>query len=112
MDKTLYAALNISDFTPWVVNDKDQYGYLPGLVNGKITTWINFFIGFSVIVAIVMIIIAGYTYITAAGDADKIEKGTKMITAAVVGLVIVFVAALLVKYILGVVSPEATIAPV
>ncbi len=98
-------ALKISDFTPWVTEQGNgQYNGVDTLVKGKVTEWINFFIGFSVIVAVIMIIVAGYTFITAAGDADKIEKGKKMITAAVIGMVIVFIAALLVKYVLGVVS--------
>lgn len=77
-----------------------QFTSPEALVNGKVTTAINFFVGFSALVAVIMIIVAGYTFITAAGDPDKIDKAGKTITAAVVGLVIVFIARILVEFVI------------
>ncbi len=62
---------------------------------------LNFVIGFSAIVAVIMIIYGGYTYIMSGGDSEKISKGGKMITAAVVGMVIVFLAKLIITFILN-----------
>ena len=76
------------------------------LINGKIITAINFFVVFSAVVAVIMLVIAGYTFITSAGDADKIEKATKTISAAIIGMIVVFVAKLLVQYVLGVISGQ------
>lgn len=110
MNNVQTLALNITNLTPWTI-DTSQYTDPDTLMAGKVTTWINFFIAFAAVVAVIMIVVAGYKFITAAGDPDKIEGGKKMITAAVVGLIIVFVAALIVKYILGVISPEVMMAP-
>jgi hypothetical protein len=53
------------------------------------------------IIAVVMIVVSGYTLITASGNPEKIQTGTKTLTGAVIGLVIVFIAYLLVAFITG-----------
>ena len=60
----------------------------------------NTFIGLSALVAVAMIIYSGYLFITSAGDAEKIEKGRKGLTAAIVGMFIVFIAKALVLFLL------------
>jgi hypothetical protein len=61
---------------------------------------LNYAIGFSVFVAIAMIVFSGYLFITAAGDPDKIQKGSSSLTAAVVGLIVVFLARTIILFIL------------
>jgi type IV secretory pathway VirB2 component (pilin) len=62
---------------------------------------INLIVLFSSVIAVVMIIISGYTLITSTGDPEKIEQGQKTLTAAIVGLLIVWVAGLVIKTILS-----------
>jgi type IV secretory pathway VirB2 component (pilin) len=86
------------------------YTFEPPLVRGDLSTvegvfnfiisLLNFAVGFSALVAVIMIIVSGYLFITAAGDPDKIQKGTNALTAAVVGLLIVFLARTLVVFLL------------
>lgn len=66
----------------------------------KVTQGFNLAIGLSALAAVVMIVFAGYMFITASGDPEKIEKGQNAITAAVVGMAIVFLAKVLVVFIL------------
>ncbi|HNW23246.1 MAG TPA: hypothetical protein PKH06_00585 [Candidatus Dojkabacteria bacterium] len=66
-----------------------------------IGTVLDFVIGFSAIVAVIMIIYGGYNFIMSGGDSEKISKGGKAITAAVVGLAIVFLAKLIITFILN-----------
>ena len=94
MDKL---AANISGLSPIPLGD---YSNLDTLVGGKVADIINWATGFAALVAVIFLVVAGYTYITAAGDADKIEKAGKTITAAIVGLVIVFIARILVELVL------------
>jgi uncharacterized membrane protein YjgN (DUF898 family) len=103
MDRIL-AAVDISKFTTWVNNS--AYGDKDVLINGKIITAINFFVVFSAVVAVIMLVVAGYMFITSAGDADKVEKATKTVSAAIIGMVIVFVAKILVQYVLSVISGQ------
>jgi hypothetical protein len=73
---------------------------LEGLVDTKIAVAINFFIGFSAIVAVMLLVVSGYMFMTAAGDPEKIEKAQKGVTAAIIGMVIVFLAKILVEFVL------------
>lgn len=61
---------------------------------------LNYAIGLSILLAIIALIISGFKYIFAMGDEDKIQSATKSLMFALIGLVIVFVAPLLVKFVL------------
>jgi nitric oxide reductase large subunit len=62
---------------------------------------INMVILLAALVSVVVLIAAGYSYITAAGDEQKIKKATDTLTYAIVGLVICFVSVILVQFVLG-----------
>lgn len=61
---------------------------------------INYAIGLAALICVVMLIVAGYSYITAGGDSDKVEKATKTLTNAIIGLVICLIAVILVQFVL------------
>jgi len=71
---------------------------LEDLMKGRVSTAINFFVLFSVLIAVALIVASGYMFITSAGDAEKIQKAQKALTAAIVGMVIVFLARLIVGF--------------
>jgi hypothetical protein len=50
-------------------------------------------------VAVAILVVAGYLFITSGGDPEKVEKAQKAITAAIVGLVIVFIARAIVFFV-------------
>ena len=52
---------------------------------GKIVGWVLMFV---IVVAAVMIIWAGFNFITASGDAEKAKKARNMLTYALLGVVI------------------------
>jgi hypothetical protein len=60
----------------------------------------------SSIVAIVMIIVSGYTLITSTGNPDKVKQGQDTLTAALIGLVIVWIAGLIIKSILSILGVQ------
>jgi type IV secretory pathway VirB2 component (pilin) len=60
---------------------------------------INFAISVSVVLAVVALIVAGFKYILAMGDEKKTEDATKSLIYAIVGLVIVFIAPLIVNFL-------------
>jgi hypothetical protein len=62
---------------------------------------INMAILLAALVCVVILIAAGYSYITAAGDEVKIEKAGKTLTYAIVGLVICFISVILVEFVLN-----------
>lgn len=61
---------------------------------------INLAIFLAALVCVVVLIASGYSYITASGDEQKIEKATKTLTYAIVGLVICFISVILVEFVL------------
>lgn len=75
-------------------------GYGDNLV-GWIVTMLQYLIALAGIVAAAVLIINGFMYITASGDEGKIQKATKGITYAIIGLVIAAIAFLIVNFVVG-----------
>lgn len=80
--------------------------YLPdGGVQTNLLDWIggviNIAVGLAALVCVGILIYSGYLYITAAGDEKKVSTATKSLTYAIVGLVICFIAVILVKFVLN-----------
>ncbi|MBP6976243.1 hypothetical protein KBB42_01460 [Candidatus Dojkabacteria bacterium] len=92
--------LSIGEVDIPVPSFKFNFTTVEGIVQ-FIGTVLDFVIGFSAIVAVIMIIYGGYNFIMSGGDSEKISKGGKAITAAVVGLAIVFLAKLIITFILN-----------
>jgi hypothetical protein len=77
-----------------------------------LATWLpqvlNLAIGLAALVCVAVLIGSGYMYITAAGDETKVEKATKSLTYAIIGLVICFISVILVEFVLkNVLAPGA-----
>lgn len=69
-------------------------------MNNVVKPLLNYIVGFSVVVAVALIIASAYTLITSGGDPERISKGQKGIVAALIGMVIVFIARILVIFLL------------
>lgn len=81
---------------------------LETLMKGRVATAINTFVFLSVLVAVALIVAAGYMFITSAGDPEKVDKARKALTAAIVGMVIVFTARLIVGFVVDVLEDNVT----
>ncbi len=66
-----------------------------------IVTVAQMILGLSGSIALLMFVIGGIIYLTSGGNPSKVQKGTKMITGAVIGLLIIFSAGVIVKFLLG-----------
>ncbi len=66
-----------------------------------IATIIRVFLGFLGVTAIVIIIYGGYTWMTAAGNPEKIERAKKILINAAIGLLIILLAFAITQFILG-----------
>lgn len=75
-------------------------GDIDDLMEGKVVSIINLIINISGLVAVIMIIIGGYTMITSGGNSEKVASGQKTLTAAIIGLVIVLLARVLIYFVL------------
>jgi hypothetical protein len=69
-------------------------------INKLIIDALNLLIGATAVICVAVLIFSGIMYITASGDEAKVEKATKSLTYAIVGLVIAFIAVLVVQFVL------------
>lgn len=69
-------------------------------VNNLITTIINIFSVVVGIIAVIMIIYGGFRYITSGGDSGNIGNAKNTIVFAIVGLIIVALAQIIVRFVL------------
>ena len=90
--------VNLSQFTQGLLVDWGAIN-LETVISQSGVPLINFFIYFSAFIAIVMLVVGGYFFITSSGEPEKIEKAQKAITAAIIGLIIVFIARAIVFFI-------------
>ena len=76
---------------------------VPDLINENISivelvlTWINWALGFLVLIAVIILIYAGVLYISP--NTDKKEKANKLIVNPIIGIVIIFLSYTIVNFI-------------
>ncbi len=70
-------------------------------VNGLIADVINIFSIVVGVVAVIMIIVGGFQYITSAGDSNKVGNAKNTILYAIIGLVIVALSQFIVRFVLN-----------
>lgn len=74
----------------------EQVGSKIGLGNADLkTTVINIIrwvLGIMTLIAVALIIYAGFVWLTAAGNEDNVDKAKKIISAAVIGLIVILLA--------------------
>lgn len=59
----------------------------------------NLIMSLSALIAVAMLVKAGIGYVISAGDETKVEKAQKEIIYSIVGLVLVFIAPLIIKFV-------------
>ena len=64
----------------------------------KIVQWVLGFLG---LVAVIMILIGGFQWMTAGGNEEKVASAKKIISAAVIGLIVVLLAWAIVIFVVG-----------
>lgn len=72
-----------------------------GSLRALILRMVNYFLTFLGVLAVIMIIYGGVTYVTAAGKDEAVGNAKKIIMYALVGLIIVLLSFALVNTILG-----------
>lgn len=78
------------------------------VLRGVAVTVINLILLIAGILAIIYLIIAGVTYITAGGDTAKADKGRAGVVNAIIGLVIISAAYIIVRFVGGAIEAGGT----
>jgi TRAP-type C4-dicarboxylate transport system permease small subunit len=87
------------------INLPSQSNDLPGIV----VNVINIILGFLTLIAIVIILIAGFEWMTAGGNDGKVETAQKRLRYGIIGLVIVFFAYAIVTFVLRTIVDVGTL---
>jgi multisubunit Na+/H+ antiporter MnhB subunit len=61
---------------------------------------LDFFMSLAVIIAVVFIVVTGFTYILSFGDEAKIQKANKALVYIIVGLAVALIAPLVIRFLL------------
>jgi len=69
---------------------------------------IRIFLGFLGLLAVSLIIYGGFIWMTASGDPSKIEKAKKIITGAVIGLIVILLSFIIVSFVINTFGGTAT----
>jgi uncharacterized membrane protein len=77
-------------------------------VQSIVNNVVNIFSWIVGIVSVIMIIFGGFKYITSGGDSNGVTSAKNTILFAIVGLVIVALAQVIVKFVIGTVSDATT----
>jgi lysylphosphatidylglycerol synthetase-like protein (DUF2156 family) len=75
-----------------------------GSIRALVLKIVNYFLTFLGIVAVLMLIYAGVTYVTAGGEQDKVDSAKKIIMYALVGIIIILLSFAIVNTVLGAAS--------
>ena len=89
--------INATDNPPAISTATNGAGSLRALV----LTIVNFFLLFLGLIAVVIIIYAGFLYVTTAGNQEKVESAKKIIMYVIIGIVIILLSFAIVNTILG-----------
>lgn len=70
-----------------------------GTLGQNVVTILNYFLGFLGIIAVIFLIYAGVLMVTAGGAEEQVTKARKIITYAVIGIVVVILSFTIVQWV-------------
>lgn len=97
IDRSLCAGANLSTDT----SQPCDTGGAGTTVDNIVATVINIFSFIVGVIAVIMIIIGGIKYVTSGGDSNNISSAKTTIIYAIIGLVVVALAQVIVRFVLG-----------
>lgn len=87
------------------LNSGIEYGTFTGLgtkdIREGVMAVINTLLGFLGIIAIVVILWGGFRWLTGGGNEEKVGEAKKIITAGIIGLVIIFVSYAIAQFVIS-----------
>jgi hypothetical protein len=85
-----------------------EYGTATGLgtqdIKETITSVVNVLMGFLGIIAVIVILLGGFKWMTAMGNEEKVGEAKKLIVAGIIGLVIILAAYAIATYVINTIS--------
>lgn len=85
-------------------NPSDTLGLGSADLQETVIAIIQWVLGLLGLVAVIMILVGGFKWMTAGGNEESIESAKKLLTAAIIGLIIVLLAWAIVIFAIGVLN--------
>jgi len=83
----------VGDITNNTTAVQESAGYESNVtIGGVVATVVKAFLGLLGVIFVILLIVAGFNWMTAGGDEEKINKAKSTIKAAIIGLIIVVAA--------------------
>lgn len=82
-------------------NQRDNLNIPEVAADAALTSILNTIYSVAGIVAVIIIILAGYTYVISAGDAAGVKKAKNAILFSVVGLIVIMFAFIITNFVIG-----------
>jgi len=92
---------------PFCIKSSQVEGLAKGSLQGTVGKIITQFITLLGIVAVVIILYGGYQWMTASGDQAKVDKGKKILTQGIIGLVIIVLSYAIANFVINALSKAA-----
>ncbi len=71
-------------------------------IRNQVTVVINYLLTFIGLIAVILVIFAGFQMMTAQGDQGKVQKAQKLITYVAIGIVVMLIAYAIVNFIVNI----------
>lgn len=90
-----------------ILNPTDNIGAVSNATGGAtslralVLTIVDYFLGFLGLLAVIMVIYGGVTYVSSAGNDEAVGKAKKIIMYALIGIVIILLSFVVVQAVLG-----------
>lgn len=98
-------ALSVAPVLATTLDTGINYGTYTGLgtkdIREGVMNVVNVLLGFLGIIAIIIILWGGFRWMTAGGNEEKIAEAKKIITAGIIGLVIIFTALAIASFVIS-----------
>jgi hypothetical protein len=93
-------------FAEFTTVDGGEFGIATGTLEDRLPKVINAFLGIVSIIAVAAIIYGGFKYITSAGNDKDLTAAKNIIVYAVIGLIVIGLAAVLVNFVISAVKGD------
>ncbi len=87
-----FAGIGKPDGVTWRLSPGGEVSYVQSVL--------EILIGLAGVIAVIFIVVGAYTLITSSGEPENIAKGQKMITNAIIGLVLAALAFMIVNFVI------------
>lgn len=72
-----------------------------------VQNWVNFFLGFTALIAVIYGIYGGFLYLTAGGEEEQTKKAKTIFKQVAIGLFVIFISWSVVSFVTSSVLPAA-----